>query len=140
MEWERIVMMSLIPVTLATAGLLGLIYLALCVRVSMARRDTKVSVGDGGGGKEFEPLVVAMRTQANFSEYVPLALILLGALELAGAAHFTLVVLALMLIAGRIAHPFGMVRPAPNPYRLAGILLTWVMILLASIDALVRGI
>jgi uncharacterized membrane protein YecN with MAPEG domain len=71
---------------------------------------------------------------------VPLALILLGALELAGAAHFTLVVLALMLIAGRIAHPFGMVRPAPNPYRLAGILLTWVMILLASIDALVRGI
>jgi len=44
--------------------------------------------------------------------------------------------LAVLLIAGRIAHPVGMARKAPNPFRAGGAILTWVVITLASLDAL----
>jgi uncharacterized membrane protein YecN with MAPEG domain len=135
--------MTDIPVSLATAGILGLIFIYLSARVSMARAKTKVSVGDGAQGtvmlgKEADAssLQIACRAHANFAEYVPIALILLGGIEAAGASHGFCLVLALLLIISRIAHPVGMTRPAPNPFRAGGALLTWVMIVLASLDAL----
>lgn len=124
-------------ITLATAGILGLIYLVLSGNVSAARQKTKINVGDGGGDPKAEPLVVAMRIHANFSEYVPLALILLGWIELAGGRHTLLVILAIVLVVARLAHPFGMMRPAPNPFRLVGIFGTWLVILVASVWALI---
>ena len=127
-------------ITLATAGILGLIYLVLSGNVSWARQKVGINVGDGGGRPEAEPLVVAMRMHANFGEYVPLALILLGSIELAGGGHTLLVILALLLVLGRLAHPFGMTRPAPNPFRAAGALLTWAVILIASLWALILAL
>jgi uncharacterized membrane protein YecN with MAPEG domain len=129
-------MLTLIPVTLATAGILGLIYVVLSARVVMARRDTKVEIGDGGGKPETAGLQVRVRSHANFAEYVPIALLLLGGCELAGGAHWLMVFLAIMLIAGRILHPLGMSKPAPNGYRAGGAMLTWVMIVIASLEAL----
>ncbi len=127
-------------ITLATAGILGLIYLARSGNVSAARRKTGISLGDGGGRPEAEPLVVAMRMHANFAEYVPLALILLGGIELAGGGHTLLVILAVLLVLGRLSHPFGMMRPAPNPFRAAGAILTWAVILIASLWALILAL
>jgi uncharacterized membrane protein YecN with MAPEG domain len=131
------------PVTLGTAGLLGLYYIYLTARVVMARRDSRISIGDGSvgavpAGKEDEAaaLTIACRTHSNFIEYVPFALILMGGIESAGASHFFLLLLALLLIAGRILHPLGMTRPVPNPFRAGGAILTWATILLASLDAL----
>ncbi len=132
-----------IPVTLGTAGILGLLYIYLSARVTMARAKTSVSVGDGSQGAvllgneaDASPLQIACRSHANFAEYVPLALILLGGIEAAGASHGFCLLLALLLIAGRIAHPVGMARKAPNPFRAGGAILTWVVITLASLDAL----
>jgi uncharacterized membrane protein YecN with MAPEG domain len=109
----------------------------------MARRDSRISIGDGSvgavpAGKEDEAaaLTIACRTHSNFIEYVPFALILMGGIESAGASHFFLLLLALLLIAGRILHPLGMTRPVPNPFRAGGAILTWATILLASLDAL----
>jgi uncharacterized membrane protein YecN with MAPEG domain len=131
------------PVTLATAGLLGLYYMYLSARVVMARGSSKVSLGDGStgsvqAGKETEAaaLMVACRAHGNFMEYVPLALILMGGIESAGASHFFLLLLALLLIVGRILHPLGLSRVAPNPFRAGGAALTWLTIILASLDAL----
>jgi uncharacterized membrane protein YecN with MAPEG domain len=135
--------MTDIPVTLATAGILGLLFVYLSVRVTMVRARTKISVGEDAKGTILlgdeaaaSPLQIACRSQANFAEYVPIALILLGGLESAGASHLFCQLLALLLIAGRVAHPIGMVRKAPNPFRAGGALLTWVMIALAALDAL----
>jgi uncharacterized membrane protein YecN with MAPEG domain len=135
--------MTDIPVALATAGILGLLFVYLSVRVTMARAKTKISVGDDAQGTvmlgreaDATPLQIACRAQANFAEYVPIALILLGGIESAGASHGFCLFLALMLIAARIAHPIGMTRKAPNPFRAGGALLTWVMIVLAGLDAL----
>ena len=130
MDWSEA---AVIPVTLATAGLLGLIYMVLSVRVTNERRKTKVSVGDGG---DSGPLLVAVRSHANFAEYVPIILILFAGIELAGGSHGLLVILAVLLVAGRIAHPVGMARPAPSPYRAGGAVLTWLVLLIASLWAL----
>lgn len=137
MVWETAAMMM---ITLATAGLLGLIYLGLSGNVSAARQRTKIAFGDGGGRPEAAPLMVAMRMHGNFSEYVPIALILMAGIELAGGRHGLLVILAIILIIARLAHPVGLTRPAPNPFRLVGILGTWLVILVASLWALILAL
>jgi uncharacterized membrane protein YecN with MAPEG domain len=131
------------PVTLAAAGILGLIYVALSLNVSLRRFSSKVSLGDGGGesvkvGKEAEApkLQIACRIHANFAEYVPIALILLGGIEAAGAARWLVELLAVLLVVARIAHPIGMTRPVPNIFRAGGALLTWLVIGWAALDAL----
>jgi uncharacterized membrane protein YecN with MAPEG domain len=133
--------MTDIPVALGAAGLLGLIFVFLSVRVTMVRANSKISIGDSSQtvalGKETEAsaLQIACRSQANFAEYVPIALILLGGIEAAGASHDFCLVLAVLLVAARIAHPIGMSRPAPNPFRAGGALATWLVITLAALDA-----
>src|SRR5207302_4899405 len=73
--------MTPIPITLLSAAAASAINFWLGGRISVLRRDLKVSVGDGG----HEPLVRRMRAQANFIENAPFFLILLGGLELSGA-------------------------------------------------------
>ncbi|MDR3522397.1 MAG: MAPEG family protein [Acidocella sp.] len=135
--------MNNIPITLLTAGVLGLLYVALSARVVMARAKTNISLGDDandrilfGGEVKAPKLQIAVRCHANFAEYVPLALILLGGIEAAGAAHWMVTLLAVLLVVARVAHPVGMSRPAPNPFRFGGILLTWVVMGWASVVAL----
>ena len=65
-------------VTLMTAGLCGLLYLWLSIRVVQVRQSAKVLLGDGGD----ELLLSRIRAHANFAEYVPICLILIGVIEL----------------------------------------------------------
>ncbi len=127
-------------ITLATAGLLGLIYLTLSFNVSRLRWKTRTNIGDGAGQPGSEALQVAVRSHANFGEYVPLALILMGGIELAGGSHTLLVILGVLLVVGRVLHPLGMMRPAPNPLRAGGAMLTWAMLLIASIAAVTMAL
>src|SRR5262245_32970251 len=53
-------------------------------------------------------LATKIRRHANFTEAVPLALILLGALELNGASPGLLHGLGIALVVARIAHPLGL--------------------------------
>ncbi len=62
--------------------------------------------------------------QGNFSEYVPLSLILLGGIEAAGAARGLVLGPAIALILGRLLHPFGLRMKAPNAPRGLGAMLT----------------
>ena len=77
-------------------------------------------------------LLVAIRNHGHFAEYVPISLILLGLLELAGADRPVLLGLAGALVVSRLMVPLGMGRPAPNPFRAGGTLLQWLMIVAAS--------
>ena len=109
--------------TLMFAVAFALINLWLSFRTAKTRIGSKVMVGDGGN-----PLLTArMRAHANFLEYVPLALILIGLIEMRVGASRLLFGLGIALVLARIAHPYGMERPAPNPYRAGGILVTYAV-------------
>ncbi|GLR66247.1 hypothetical protein GCM10010909_09270 [Acidocella aquatica] len=123
-------------ITLLTAGVLGLIFLGISIHVVRQRMATKVVIGDGDARPGTEGLRAAIRMHANFAEYVPLILILLGGIEYAGAPHALVVGLAVALVAARLSHAFGLPRPAPNLLRAGGAMLTWIVLLTASITAL----
>ncbi len=130
--------------TILTAAVLSLIYLVLTARVVAARLKSKVIIGDDGAesilhgqGTQASPLHIAIRAHGNFAEYVPLALILLASVEAVHAPHLLCRVLAAMLVLGRVLHPIGMAMPAPNAFRAGGAMLTWVMMGVASLTALV---
>jgi uncharacterized membrane protein YecN with MAPEG domain len=107
--------------TLMFAVAFALINLWLAFRAGKARLGAKVAIGDGGN-----PLLAArMRAQANFLEYVPLALILIALIEMRVGASQLLFALGIALVLARIAHAFGMERPTPNPFRAGGILVTF---------------
>jgi uncharacterized membrane protein YecN with MAPEG domain len=127
--------MTSIPVTLGTAGIMGLILLALSFNVTRVRIRTRVISGDGGGAPGTESLAVAMRIQANFVEYVPMILVLMGGIEAAGAPRWLLLALAVALIVARLAHPLGMTMKAPNLPRAGGAMLTWAVLGVAALTA-----
>jgi uncharacterized membrane protein YecN with MAPEG domain len=83
-------------------------------------------------------LLVAARTQANFAENVPLCLVLMALAEAEGAAHWLMVALGVMLVAGRGLHALGMGRPVPNLFRAGGVVLTLLVLSVGSVAILVR--
>ena len=98
----------MLHVTALYAGLLGLIAIGLGMGSGFLRVKTGISIGDGGDKKQ----TLAMRRHGNFCEWVPIALILLGTLELNGVSSTPLHVLGGVLVAARIAHPIGL-NPTP---------------------------
>lgn len=136
--------MSPFPVTLAAASLLTLMFAALTARVFQARVKSKISMGVGnqttiGMGEEENgsPLLIASRTHANFAEFVPLSLLLLGFIETSGGKHMVVIALAAVLIVARLAHAIGLARKSPNPFRMAGAVLQLLWLLAAGIYGLV---
>jgi hypothetical protein len=125
-----------LPVTLATAGVLGLIYQLLAARVIRGRFLHHVSIGDGDN----KDLRNRIRTHANFAEYIPLLLILMGLLELAGANATALAWGGVAIVACRVLHAVGMPLKAPNPYRFLGMIGTFLALIAGSVYALVLAI
>jgi uncharacterized membrane protein YecN with MAPEG domain len=111
------------------AGMLGLLLIILSYNVSRQRIGNKVALGDGG----IPSLQRAIRAQANLTEYAPLALILLAAIEAQGFSAPIVHFFGILLLVGRLLHGFGLSRNAgPSAPRAIGATLTWLMILLAS--------
>ncbi|TXN02195.1 MULTISPECIES: MAPEG family protein [unclassified Methylobacterium] len=120
------------------AALLALVYLGLSGWVMGSRVSDNVLLGDGGDAS----LLKRVRTHANFSEYVPLALILIALLEAGGGGHGLVQGLLIALLVGRILHPIGMFAAPNTPRQFAcrggGILLTMATIAIAAIALLLR--
>lgn len=91
-------------ITALYAGILGLMSLALSFFPGALRGKTKISIGDGGN----QELLLAMRRHGNFVEYVPLALILIGLLELNGVRSAAIHALGGSLVLFRVAHAVGL--------------------------------
>jgi uncharacterized membrane protein YecN with MAPEG domain len=115
-------------VTLLTAGLSGIILLVLSFRVVSARTKTKVMIGDGGESH----LLGRIRAHANFAEYMPVLLILIGVIEGVHGTSTPLWIAAIVLLVARVAHAIGMEMPAPNPFRVVGAAGTWTVLLWLS--------
>ncbi|MEM7291699.1 MAG: MAPEG family protein [Pseudomonadota bacterium] len=90
----------MVPVTTTTAIFLGIWLCWLSARVIRARGTEGISLGAGDN----ELLERRIRGQANLSEYGPTALILLFLAEFQGANFWALVVLAALLVVGRLIH------------------------------------
>jgi len=115
---------------------LGILCAVLSILVTVARARAKVMIGDGGGAAGTQGLLQAIRAHGNFIEHVPIALILLGGIEVSGASRLTCEVFAGVLILARLMHAAGMYRPAPNVLRAGGAMLTWAVLLGLGAEAL----
>jgi uncharacterized membrane protein YecN with MAPEG domain len=107
------------------------------MRVIGLRRRLKVGIGTGG-----QPaLERAMRAQANFAEYVPFALVLLALAEAGGTPGWIIHPLGAALLAGRIAHGWGITRATEDfRFRVGGMIATFSVIACAALAAMVGAL
>ncbi len=120
-------------VTALYAGLLALLLVALSINVIRLRWRYRQGLGDGG----HQALARAVRVQGNFTEYAPLGLILVGLLELAGFHAWVVHALGVALVAGRVAHGWGLTQSdGPSIGRAAGMSLTFAVLILGGLLAL----
>jgi len=127
--------MNTIQVTSIYAALLGLMFVAITLRIVSQRYKLKISLGEGDN-KDFQKLI---RGHGNFVETVPIALLLLLLLELKGASVIVLHILGIALLAGRIMHYLkitGLVKP--HIFRVLGMVLTLGTIAYACVSLLLR--
>lgn len=88
------------------AGLLGLLYLVLTVHIVRGRYRFKSALGDA---QQFE-LTRRIRAHANFAEYAPLFLILLGFAEVQTYPAWLIHGLGLVFLIGRLSHTYSLLR------------------------------
>jgi uncharacterized protein len=124
--------MIVLPITITIAAAAALVNLWIAARAAAARYPQKTLIGDGGN----PTLAARMRAHANFTEYTPLFLILLGLIELAEGTKTWLWIVGIVFILARIAHVFGLDRDKPNVWRAAGFMVSFVAILGLAIYAL----
>lgn len=112
--------MIVLPVTLCAAAAAAIINIWLSMRVGQLRVAHKISIGDDAGG----PLTARMRAQLNFVENTAFVLILIAAIELAGAGGHWLAWVSGLYILARVAHGLGMDGGALKHGRMVGVVVT----------------
>jgi uncharacterized membrane protein YecN with MAPEG domain len=122
-------------VTPLYAGLLALLYLVLSYRIVLMRN--KVSIGDGG-----DPILLRrIRAHGNFSEYVPLILIMLGILELNHLPFYALHIIGLTLLIARLLHGYAFSFTESFKFgRLWGAVLTFILLLVCGLLCIYQGV
>ena len=113
------------PVSFLYAGLLGLLLIALSVQVVRARRRYRVGLGTGTE----EGMHQAVRVQANFTEYVPFAVLLLVLAEITGLPALAVHGAGVLLVVSRLLHAAGLSgSPGRSFGRFYGTAGTWLVI------------
>ncbi len=127
----------MIRISLMYVAILAFIFVALSLRVVKNRFASKVSLGDGGHAL----LNVAIRTHANFAEYVPLTLLLLVCVEFLTYPPIVVHFLGTLLVFGRLCHIYGLAaKNSFSPFRPVGVISTIAVIVTSAILVLVRSI
>ncbi|WP_448214072.1 MAPEG family protein [Colwellia sp. MEBiC06753] len=122
-----------IAITGLYTSLLVLLFIALSINVIRQRFKHKV----GLGSKEIKELEQAIRIHGNFAEYIPLALIMLAALELSGLDAMWLHVFGGALLFGRIAHAIGLSKSIGTSIpRALGVVTTFITLLAMAVTFL----
>jgi len=120
-------------ITAIYAALLGLMMIGLSGYVSAKRAKTGVSIGDGGD----PALLERIRRHGNFTEAVPIALLLMALAEMLGAGNGWIHAAGIILVGARLVHPIGIMAAEVNSmFRFAGSMGTFVAMLIAIVAIL----
>ena len=113
----------------AYAAIFAVMLVVLSLRVANMRREVRVTLGDGGS----KVLQRRIRVQGNFTEYVPMALILITFIEMQGWPHWLVHTLCLILLAARLTHAYGISQePEIIPVRATGMVTTALLLIAAA--------
>ena len=135
--------MNNIPLTSLFASLFTIFYLFLSFRIGYLRGSPVMKLIFKMDKKV--PAIKLdrnVRAHGNFSEYVPLFLILLYIFESVGLVSFNyLLIICLVFSYGRIAHAICFAFYDHNPFlRISGMLFTYISLALLSIQLLLSTI
>ncbi len=107
----------LLPITALYAALMVAIMVWLGWGIGQLRGKTQISIGYG----DSKELAEAGRRYGNFTEHVPLALVLMAIVELNGGHGMFLHIVGALLVLCRIAHPLGLHNDnITHPLRMVG--------------------
>ncbi len=111
-----------VATTALYAGILGLLLFALSINVISKRRSENIALGHDGNTR----LERAIRAQANFAEYVPFVLLLMGIAEMNETPVWRLHLIGGLLLTGRLLHAYCFALTESHfPSRFAGMVLTF---------------
>jgi uncharacterized membrane protein YecN with MAPEG domain len=123
-------------VTPLYAGLLALFFVVLSARVVNLRRRGIIFGDNGDVG-----VIRIVRAQANFAEYVPLALLMLGLLEMGRFSIYLLHALGIALLVARLFHGLALSFGWQMRFgRVAGAALTFAVLLIEAVLCLYQGL
>jgi len=109
------------------AAVFAMMLVALSLYVAKTRGDVRVPIGDGGN----VVLRRRIRVQGNFTEYVPMALILFTFVE--GWPRWLVHGLCLVLLAARLLHAYGIAQePEDIRLRATGMASTALLLVAAA--------
>lgn len=111
------------------AAIFAVMLVVLSLFVAKTRGDVRIAIGDGGN----IVLQRRIRVQGNFTEYVPMALILFTFVELQGWPRWLVHGLCLVLLAARLLHAYGIAQePEDIRLRATGMATTAVLLVAAA--------
>ena len=123
-------------VTPLYAGLLAVLFLVLSLRVVL-ERQRGFPLGDGGDAK----MLRRIRGHANFSEYVPLILLMMGFLEVGHTSIYILHVLGIALVVSRVLHGYALGFSDRFRFgRVWGAALTFLVLAICGVLCIVQGL
>ena len=123
-------------VTPLYAGLLVLWFVVLSARVVNLRRRGIIFGDNGDIG-----VIRIVRAQANFAEYVPVALLMMGFLEASRFSIYVLHALGLTLLIARLLHGLALSFGWQIKFgRAAGAALTFIVLLIEAVLCLYQGL
>jgi hypothetical protein len=128
-------MLVYLPITGLYASILALFLIALAFNIIKLRFKYQVGLGDGGE----QELIKAIRIHGNFTEYMPIALILLASYELNGGEALYLHIIGIILVTSRILHAMGLSKTIGTSLpRQIGILSTFVALIVLAILNIIK--
>jgi len=123
-------------VTPLYAGLLTLWFVLLSVRVVGLRRRGIIFGDNGEVG-----VIRIVRAQANFAEYVPLALLMMGFLEVGRHSIYLLHALGVALVVARLMHGLALSFGWHTRFgRVTGAAITFFVLLVEAALCLYQGV
>ncbi len=121
-------------ITMLYAGLCTILVVYLAVRVARWRLKHRIGIGDGGNNE----LLMRVRAHANSVENLPLALLLLGGMELNGYPMPLIHGFGATLLLSRMGHAWGLSHSSGTSRgRMLGSLFTWLLMVAMALLAIV---
>jgi uncharacterized protein len=119
------------------AGILALLFFALCLRVSSLRGTKRASLGDGGDPE----LMRAIRGHANFAEFVPLILLMMALLELSKFSIYLLHAMGITLVLARLLHGYALSFTEKFKFgRFWGAALSYLLLVVGGVLCVYQGL